>query len=162
MIKTKKKKRSEWNDYFLQLAKMVSNRSTCDRLSVGAVITKDNRILATGYNGSLPGAPHCDDVGHLLVHGHCKRTVHAEVNAITQAARHGISIEDATIYITHSPCLDCFKVIVASGIKAISFKEAYRLTEKDLDVYRQATGCICIREEDPIWNIDLETKRWYR
>lgn len=104
------------------------------------MIVKDRRILATGYNGSLPGASHCDLVGHLLVHDHCVRTVHAEINAITQAAKTGTKITGSTIYITHSPCINCFKAIVSSQVKKIIFKESYRLTDKDIRLYQNLVG----------------------
>lgn len=99
---------------------MVATRATCDRLHVGCVLVKDRRILATGYNGSVVGEPHCDDVGHEVVAGHCQRTVHAESNAIAQAARHGISVDGATAYVTHQPCPNCDKLLRNAGI--IGFK----------------------------------------
>jgi len=111
--------RQGWDEYFLDLAEKVATRSTCDRLHVGAVIVKDKNIIATGYNGSASGMPHCDDVGHLLVNGRCERTIHAEQNAIIQAAKHGTSIEGAEIYVTHSPCYTCSKFIISAGIKRV-------------------------------------------
>ena len=162
-----KPQRKDWNSYFLDLAKVISTRATCDRLLVGAVIVENHRILATGYNGSLPRAPHCDDVGHLMVHGHCKRTIHAEINAIAQAASNGISIKDSTIYITHSPCLECFKSIVASGIRRIYFDIPYRLDEKLIDVYKQVAGYNIINIESDeekvyLWEVNLNNKIWYK
>ncbi len=123
--KTKKSVRPSWEEYFLQIAKDVSTRSTCDRANVGAVIVKNKVILSTGYNGAPRGLPHCDDVGHEIVDGHCIRTIHAEANAIAQAARNGSSIEDATIYLTVSPCYDCFKMMINGGIKEVVYKEFY-------------------------------------
>ncbi len=96
--------RASWDEYFMNIASEVSTRSTCDRKFVGAVIVRDKSILATGYNGSIRGLPHCDEEGHLMEDGHCVRTVHAEANAIVQAARNGVRIEGATIYVTASPC----------------------------------------------------------
>jgi len=96
--------RASWDDYFMNIAREVSTRSTCDRKFVGSVIVRDKSILATGYNGSIRGLPHCDEEGHLMEDGHCVRTVHAEANAIVQAARHGARIDGATIYVTASPC----------------------------------------------------------
>ncbi len=120
-----KAKRPEWDEYFLEIAKVVGRRSTCDRSQVGAVLVKDRFILATGYNGAAKGMPHCDDVGHELVDGHCVRTVHAESNAIIQAARLGKSIDGATLYLTISPCYDCFKMIVNAGIKRVVYNNFY-------------------------------------
>ena len=119
-------KRIDWDDYFMQIAKVVATRATCDRKHVGAVITRDRNILATGYNGSLPGQHHCGDVGHLMEDGHCVRTNHAEANAICQAAKNGVRLEGATIYVTASPCWPCFKLIASADIKRIVFGELYR------------------------------------
>jgi dCMP deaminase len=110
----------------MNIATQVATRSTCSRKHVGAVIERDKIILATGYNGSLRGAAHCDDVGHLMEEGHCVRTVHAEANAIVQAARNGVRVEKAAIYVTASPCFNCFKLIANSGITRIIFGEFYR------------------------------------
>ncbi|MBP1621531.1 MAG: dCMP deaminase, partial [Acidobacteria bacterium] len=92
--------RVSWDRYFMNLAVQAATRSTCPRKEVGAVIVRDKGILATGYNGSLRGLPHCTEVGCLIENGHCVRTVHAEANAILQAAKHGVRIEDADIYVT--------------------------------------------------------------
>lgn len=110
----------------MAIARQVSTRSTCSRKHVGAVIVKNKMILATGYNGSLRGLDHCDTVGHLMEDGHCVRTVHAEANAIVQAAFRGTMLEGADIYVTASPCFNCFKLIGNSGIKRIYFGEFYR------------------------------------
>ena len=109
----------------MAIAKVVASRSTCDRRMVGAVIVKDKTILSTGYNGSIRGLPHCDEVGHLMEGGHCIRTVHAEANAIVQAAMNGVSIKGATLYTTASPCWNCFKLIANAGIKRIVYAERY-------------------------------------
>ncbi len=119
-------KRPSWDQYFGQLAKQVATRSTCPRKQVGAVIIKDKNILSTGYNGSIRGLPHCTEVGCLIENGHCIRTVHAEANAIVQAAKHGVKIEGASIYVTASPCFHCFKLIANAGIKEIYYLEFYR------------------------------------
>jgi dCMP deaminase len=124
--KRKSNMRADWDSYFMKIADVVATRATCDRKHVGAVIVKNNTILATGYNGSLPGMAHCDDVGHLMEHDHCIRTNHAEANAICQAAKHGSRLAGATIYVTASPCWNCFKLIVSSGILHIAFGEMYR------------------------------------
>jgi dCMP deaminase len=115
-----------WDVYFMNIAREVSTRSTCDRKHVGAVIVRDKTILSTGYNGSIRGLPHCDDVGHLMENDHCVATIHAEANAIIQAARNGVRIDGATIYTTASPCWPCFKIIANSGISRICFREFYR------------------------------------
>jgi dCMP deaminase len=118
--------RVSWDTYFMNIAKEVATRATCSRKHVGALIVRDKSILATGYNGSIRGLPHCDDEGHLMEEGHCVRTIHAEANAIIHAARHGVSIDGATIYVTASPCFNCFKLIANVGIKRIVFGEFYR------------------------------------
>lgn len=120
------RKRIDWDTYFMNIARQVAERSTCDRKFVGAVIVRDRSILSTGYNGSVAGMPHCDEVGHMMEAGHCVATVHAEANAIIQAAKHGVMIKDASIYTTASPCWNCFKLIVNSGIRKIYFGEFYR------------------------------------
>jgi len=125
--------RASWDEYFMNIAKEVATRSTCDRKHVGAVVVRDKSILATGYNGSVRGLGHCDDEGHLMEDGHCVRTVHAEANAIVQAARHGMRIEDASIYVTASPCWGCFRLIANAGIVRIVFGEFYR-DQKIFDV----------------------------
>lgn len=110
----------------MNIAEQVATRSTCDRKHIGAVIVRDKTILSTGYNGSLRGAPHCDEIGHDMENGHCMRTVHAEANAIAQAAKHGIMIDNAELYVTASPCLTCFKLVANAGISVIYYKEFYR------------------------------------
>jgi dCMP deaminase len=118
--------RTDWHDYFMEIAEVVSDRATCDRRKVGAVIVRDRMILSTGYNGSIRGMPHCDEAGHMMEGGHCVATIHAEANAILQAARNGVRIEDAEIYTTASPCWNCFKMIANSGIRRIYYGAFYR------------------------------------
>ena len=118
--------RVSWDRYFMNLAVQAATRSTCPRKSVGAVVVRDKAILATGYNGSIRGLAHCTEVGCLMDNGHCVRTVHAEANAILQAARHGVRIEGADIYVTASPCWDCFKLIANAGIARVLYGEFYR------------------------------------
>ena len=120
------KQESKLGKYFINIAIEVSKRSTCDRKNVGAVIVKDKMILSTGYNGSIRGLPHCDEIGHEMVNGHCVRTTHAEANAIVQAAKNGVKIKGSEIYVTASPCYDCFKLIVNAGILKIFYLEFYR------------------------------------
>jgi dCMP deaminase len=117
--------RPDWDDYFMDIAFAVATRSTCDRAHVGAVMVRDRRILTTGYNGAPAGLPHCDDVGHLMVDGHCVRTLHAEQNAIIQAALHGISIGGATAYVTHQPCLTCAKMLINAGVTRVVYAGNY-------------------------------------
>ena len=93
---------------------------------MGAVIVREKIILTTGYNGSIRGLSHCDDEGHLMEDGHCVRTVHAEANAIVQAARNGVRLEGGDIYVTASPCFGCFKLIANAGLRRIVFGEFYR------------------------------------
>src|SRR5574339_847613 len=118
--------RGSWDQYFMDIAKQVATRATCDRKHVGAVLVRDKTILSTGYNGSIRGLPHCDDVGHMMENDHCVATVHAEANAIIQAATNGVAIDGATIYTTASPCWPCFKLIGNSGCRRIVFGEFYR------------------------------------
>jgi dCMP deaminase len=121
--------RPSWDEYFMQLAIYASSRSTCDRLHVGAVIVKDNCVLTTGYNGSITHLPHCNEVGCLIVDNHCVRTIHAEINAIDQAAKYGREIKNASMYVSAFPCWNCFKTIVNSGIIEIVYNESYRPDE---------------------------------
>lgn len=109
----------------MRLARHTATRSTCTRLHAGAVIVRDNYVLAGGYNGSIRGTPHCEDAGCLIMNDHCVRTIHSEANTIIQAARTGIQIEGADIYVTHSPCWSCFKLIANAGIKRIYYGEFY-------------------------------------
>lgn len=110
----------------MNIAKVVASRSTCDRKFVGAVIVRDKTILSTGYNGSIRGMPHCTDVGHMMQDGHCVATIHAETNAVLQAAKNGVAIEGATVYVTASPCWSCFKMITNAGVQRIVYGEFYR------------------------------------
>ena len=120
------RRRASWDEYFMAIGRVAATRSTCDRKHVGAVVVRDRMILATGYNGSIRGLAHCDDEGHMMEDGHCVRTVHAEANSIVQAARNGVRLENADIYVTASPCFGCFKLIANAGIRRIVFGEFYR------------------------------------
>ncbi len=120
------RKRVDWNTYFMNIAREAATRSTCDRKNVGAVIVRDRTILSTGYNGSIRGLPHCDEVGHLMENDHCVGTIHAEANAIIQAAKNGVNINKGEMYTTASPCWSCFKLIANSGIRRIYYGEFYR------------------------------------
>jgi dCMP deaminase len=123
---SEKRARASWDEYFMNIAREVATRSTCDRKHVGALLVRDKCILATGYNGSIRGLPHCDEVGHMMEDGHCVRTVHAEANAIVQAAKNGVRIDGASIYVTASPCWSCFRLIANAGVQRIAFGEFYR------------------------------------
>ncbi len=124
--------RPSWDEYFIKITLAVAERSTCDRAHVGAVLVKDKRILTTGFNGSPSGQEHCDNIGHLLVDGHCVRTIHAETNAIIQAALHGVSTKGATCYVTHFPCIHCTKTLINAGIARIVYVNNYRVDENAL------------------------------
>lgn len=115
------KTRLEWNEYFMSIALLASCRSSCERLAVGSVIVKNNRLISMGYNGFISGAPH---VSHVI-NNHEQATVHGEMNAICDCARRGVSLENATIYVTHFPCLNCYKAIAACGIKNIIYLYDY-------------------------------------
>ncbi|MFO0693624.1 MAG: dCMP deaminase family protein [Polyangiales bacterium] len=128
--------RVSWDEYFMNIAREVATRSTCSRKHVGAVIVRDKTILSTGYNGSVRGLGHCDDEGHMMEDGHCVRTIHAEANAIIQAAKNGTRIEGAGIYITASPCWSCFKMIANAGLSRICYGEFYR----DERIFRTAAA----------------------
>lgn len=180
--------RPSWDQYFMDMADLVSTRGTCDRKRVGAVIVKNKRVIASGYNGSIPGMPHCDDPetymqctkcgvhfpvktdkelltdpryqclsgsfaclgypiierhgGHDMENNSCQRTIHAEVNAIAQAARMGISTEDATIFCNTYPCWNCMKTIVSAGIVEVVYKDAYRKNRRVEDAAKAISGFI--------------------
>lgn len=121
--------RLSWDEYFIAQSYLLSARSTCKRLMVGATIVKDRRIISGGYNGSIIGDDHCIDEGCKIVDGHCVRTIHAEINAILQCAKFGVSTQDATIYVTHFPCLNCTKTIIQAGISTICYGQDYHNNE---------------------------------
>ena len=112
-------RRPEWDEYFLKLAMLASERATCPRMHCGCVLVKNKDVIATGYNGSIPGDDHCDQVGCLIVENHCVRTVHAEMNALIQAAKRGHAVEGATAYVTNMPCTTCAKALITAGIKRV-------------------------------------------
>lgn len=114
------------DQYLMSLAQAAATRATCDRKHVGCVLaTADGHVLGTGYNGSAPGAPHCDDVGHLMVDGHCKRTIHAERNAVAHCARRGTALAGCVAYVTTKPCPECLLLLVAAGCTRIVYLEEY-------------------------------------
>jgi dCMP deaminase len=139
----RKNNRPNWDDYFMDIAELVSKRSTCLRRGVGAVLVKDRRVLATGYNGSPSGLRHCLDIGCMRRemnvpsgerHELC-RGLHAEQNAIIQAASHGVSVNGSTLYCTNHPCIICAKMIINAGIVKITFRQGYmdKLSENMLE-----------------------------
>lgn len=128
--------RLSWDDYFMGIAYMVASRSTCPRKAVGAVVVRHHTILSTGYNGSIRGMPHCTEVGCMMEDDHCVATIHAEANAIIQAARNGVMIEGAECYVTASPCWSCFKTLANAGVTRILYGEFYR-DQRVFDVARR-------------------------
>ena len=120
--------RKSWDDYFMEIARVVASRSTCNRKQVGAVIIdpESKAIISTGYNGSLPSAPHCTDVGCYIIDGHCTRTVHAETNAINHASKIGARLNGTVLYCTTKPCWNCFKNIIQSGIDKVYYLDDYK------------------------------------
>jgi dCMP deaminase len=117
--------RPGWDDYFMEIARTVATRATCPRAMVGAVLTRERRILTTGYNGAPRGVAHCTDAGCLIADGHCLRATHAEANAIVQGALHGVSLQGSTAYCTHQPCAGCSKLLISAGIVRIVYRDAY-------------------------------------
>lgn len=122
--------RLSWDDYFISMALLASKRATCERLRVGTIIVRDNQIIATGYNGSASGDVHCIDVGCLMEDDHCVRTIHSEQNALLQCAKHGVSTNGATVYVTHFPCFNCAKTLVTAGIKELIYLDDYHNSMK--------------------------------
>ncbi|MDZ7742284.1 MAG: cytidine/deoxycytidylate deaminase family protein [Bacteroidota bacterium] len=146
-MKENKHIRPSWDEYFMELASTVARRATCDRGRSGCVIVRNKQILVTGYVGSPLGLPHCDDVGHLIkkvTHEdgssstHCMRTVHAEQNAICQAARLGISLEGGTCYCRMTPCRTCAMLLINSGIERIVCEKKYHAGKESEEMFKQA------------------------
>ncbi len=117
--------RPSWDEYFMEIARVVSTRATCPRRHVGAVVVLDRRILTTGYNGAPHGLAHCTEVGCKMQDGHCIRTLHAEQNAIVQGALNGVSLRGATLYVTCQPCNNCAKMVINAGIVKVVFDGDY-------------------------------------
>lgn len=143
--------RIPWDDYFMGIAREVSLRGTCGRKQVGAVLVRDRTILSTGYNGSPRGQPHCveEGVGCEMDNGHCVRTVHAEANAIAQAARNGVSSVGSTLYTTASPCYLCAKLIVNAGVVRVVYDREYRPDERCERLF-ESVGVECERMKPPV------------
>lgn len=145
--KSSKYIRPNWDEYFLDIMQTVSERATCDRGKSGTVIVKNKQILVTGYVGSPVGMPHCDDVGHQMkkiihedgnITEHCVRTVHAEQNAICQAAKRGVSLEDATVYCRMTPCRTCAMLLINSGIKRVVAANKYHAGQESEKMFKKA------------------------
>lgn len=139
--------RPTWDEYFMEVANTIAKRATCDRGRSGCVIARNKQILVTGYVGSPRGLPHCDDVGHLFkktihedgsVTNHCVRTVHAEQNAICQAARLGIALEGATLYCRMTPCRTCAMLIINCGIERVVSEYRYHAGGESEEMFAQA------------------------
>lgn len=146
-MENKSPKRPSWDEYFIEIMYMVGKRGTCDRGQVGSVITRDNRILATGYAGAPSGIAHCDDVGHemhTITHDdgresqHCIRTTHAEQNAIVSAARHGVAVEGGTVYCKMTPCYTCAKLIINAGITRVVAAKDYHAGNRSKEIFQEA------------------------
>jgi len=151
-----KSERPSWDNYFLEMADAASKRATCDRGKSGCVIVRDKQVLATGYVGSPAGLPHCDDVGHLMkkmvdesgkVSEHCLRTVHAEQNAICQAARYGLSLEGTTLYCSMEPCRVCAMLIASSGIFRVVARRRYHAGQDTRHILSQAGVTLDVVED---------------
>ncbi len=146
-MEKEKYQRPTWDEYFMEVANTVAKRASCDRGRSGCVIARDKQILVTGYVGSPRGLPHCDEVGHLMksvhhedghVSQHCMRTVHAEQNAICQAARLGIPLEKATLYCRMTPCRTCAMLIINCGIVRVVCERKYHAGAESEEMFRQA------------------------
>lgn len=151
-------KRPSWDEYFLKVAMLVSERATCPRMHCGCVLVRDRQILSTGYNGSIPGDKHCEDDGCIIVDNHCIRTIHAEMNAILQCSSHGISTHGSTAYITNMPCTNCSKALITSGIKEIVIFSDYHDTLAE-EFFKKANVNIK-RLSIPSKNIEYDLERF--
>ena len=147
--------RISWNQYFMAQSYLLSSRSTCTRLSVGATIVRDKRIIAGGYNGSIAGGVHCIDEGCYVIDHHCVRTIHAEMNAILQCAKFGVPTNGAEIYVTHFPCLQCCKAIIQAGIKAVYYAQDYKNHPYAVELFLMAGVQL---EQVPFDQKSLDTK----
>jgi dCMP deaminase len=134
--------RISWNQYFMAQSHLLALRSTCTRLTVGATIVRDKRIIAGGYNGSIAGGDHCIDKGCYVIDNHCVRTIHAEMNALLQCAKFGVPTAESEIYVTHFPCLQCCKAIIQAGIKTVYYAEDYKNHPYAIELFQQAAVSI--------------------
>jgi len=149
--------RIAWNQYFMAQSHLLALRSTCTRLTVGATIVRDKRIIAGGYNGSIAGGAHCIDEGCYVIDNHCVRTIHAEMNALLQCAKFGVPTAGAEIYVTHFPCLQCCKSIIQSGIRAVYYAEDYKNHPYAIELFKKSNVKVEQVELDEMI-IDLKTK----
>jgi dCMP deaminase len=133
-LTNKNTERLEWDEYFMSIALLASQRSPCKRLHVGSVVVKDNRLISMGYNGFIPGAPHISRVKE----DHEQSIIHSEINAIADCAKRGTSLHGAKIYVTHYPCINCFRSIAACGIKEIVYLNDYKNDEVINDLANDA------------------------
>lgn len=139
--------RPTWDEYFMEVARTIAKRATCDRGRSGCVIARDKQLLVTGYVGSPVGLKHCDDVGHLMkkvihdddtISQHCMRTVHAEQNAICQAAKLGVALDGATVYCKMTPCRTCAMLIINCGIKRVVCEKKYHRGAESEQMFKDA------------------------
>lgn len=130
--------RITWDQFFMAQSHLLALRSTCTRLAVGATIVRDRRIMAGGYNGSISGGEHCIDHGCYVVDNHCVRTVHAEMNALLQCAKYGITVGGADLYVTHFPCLPCTKSIIQAGIARLYYAKDYKNNDYAIELLNKA------------------------
>lgn len=130
--------REPWAKFWMKMASEMATRSTCSRLKVGCIIVRDNRVLVSGFNGALPGRQHCDEIGCLVYENHCVRSVHSEENCVAQAALHGVTLENSWAYVTHLPCVRCFKILLAAGVNRVYYKEDYGSTP--MTIYQALQG----------------------
>jgi len=146
-----------WDEYFLGLMDEVGKRATCDRGRSGCIVVRDKQIVCTGYVGSPPGFPHCDEEGHLMKkvveedgtsRMHCARTIHAEQNAICQAAKHGISLKGGTLYCKMEPCRVCAMLIISVGITKVIAKKKYHAAQDTRDMFQQARVELVVVEDE--------------
>ncbi|AQQ52949.1 ComE operon protein 2 [Planococcus lenghuensis] len=131
-------KRITWDQFFMAQSHLLALRSTCTRLSVGATIVRDRRIMAGGYNGSISGGDHCTDKGCYVIDNHCVRTIHAEMNALLQCAKYGVSVSGAEMYVSHFPCLQCTKSIIQAGISTLYYAKDYKNHPYGIELLEQA------------------------
>lgn len=159
--------RPSWDEYFIKIMEMVGSRGSCDRGRSGCVITRDRRIISTGYVGSPVGLPHCDEAGHemhTVIHEdgtqtrHCIRTAHAEQNAICEAARMGIALEGSTLYCKMTPCYTCAKMIINAGIKRVVCAQDYHASARSKEIFKEAGLEFALLSEDMTTYSDMEIK----
>ncbi|MFS0861629.1 ComE operon protein 2 [Fredinandcohnia sp. 179-A 10B2 NHS] len=147
--------RIKWDQYFMAQSHLIALRSTCTRLTVGATIVRDKRMIAGGYNGSISGGTHCIDEGCYVIDNHCVRTIHAEVNALLQCAKFGVPTENAEIYVTHFPCLQCCKAIIQAGIKAVYYAVDYKNHPYAIELFAGANVKV---EQVPLYEAVIDIK----